>query len=518
MRKAFTISEKTKTRRLQEALNEVAIQNLGQKTDSLLHLEKSYNIDIAYYDQKKYELESVNLNAENDSLIRDYDTKLFDLKNKREHLQKRFKEEFPNYYNLKYNHSTTKVETLQKGLKDEEALVQFFVGDSSIFSFVITKNDYKVTQIKKDFPLKEWVNNLRSGIQDYWVKQGQSDEVFREKNEMYLSAAFKLHKKLIAPIAEWLPEKLIIIPDGALYFVPFDALISQETTPNNNFKEIPYLIKKHQISYNYSATLFDRASQKKASNAKKDMLALAPSFVTDTSVHYTTTRSIREGLLPLKHNVDEAKILNDIYGAEVLQGTAASKSAFLNQASNYKVIHLATHAKSNDKLGDYSFIAFGHTSDSIPEPEKLYVRELYNLNLDAEMVVLSACETGLGKLQKGEGVISLGSAFTYAGARSTVTSLWNVNDAQTIKLMKLFYENLNQNMPKDEALRQAKLTYLSNESLTAPFFWAGFVPSGDMRPLEFSDNSTYIYMLFGIVILFLIAFIYLKKHRFYNNN
>ena len=238
-------------------------------------------------------------------------------------------------------------------------------------------------------------------------------------------------------------------------------------------------------------------------------LAFAPKFTNSEDVETIAMR--RNGLGHLKYNTIEVAAIDNLFNTNVFKDSSATKTNFISNAKDYKIIHLSTHAKSNDTYGDYSFIAFSK-NDSL-QKDKLYVRELYNLDLDADMVVLSACETGIGELKKGEGVISLARAFTYAGARSTITSLWNVNDAQTTKLMTLFYTNLKEGMPKDEALRKAKLTYIENENLTSPYFWAAFTPTGDMKAIEISSNSKLKYIGIGallLVLLFGVRF-FLKK-------
>ena len=220
----------------------------------------------------------------------------------------------------------------------------------------------------------------------------------------------------------------------------------------------------------------------------------------------------RNGLGNLKYNSQEVDAIDNLFNASIFKDHLATKSNFIDNLKNHKIIHLSTHAKSNDKSGDYSFIAFSKSNDSLLD-DKLYVKELYNLDLDADMVVLSACETGLGELKKGEGVISLARAFTYAGAGSTVTSLWNVNDAQTTKLMTLFYKNLKQGIPKDEALHKAKLLYIKNEDLASPYFWAAFIPAGNMETIDFNNNKKYKYVLIGsiLLIIFLSFMVYRKK-------
>jgi len=151
----------------------------------------------------------------------------------------------------------------------------------------------------------------------------------------------------------------------------------------------------------------------------------------------------------------------------------------------------------------YCYLAFTQTSDTLDR--KLYVRDLYNLKLNADMVVLSACETGLGELQQGEGILSLARGFAYAGAKSIISSLWSVNDKSTADIMTSFYSHLKEGKTKDDALRRAKLDYLSQNPNAQPFYWAAFTAVGDMKPIKRAWAGSY--FLFGGFFLFWITYI-----------
>ena len=147
---------------------------------------------------------------------------------------------------------------------------------------------------------------------------------------------------------------------------------------------------------------------------------------------------------------------------------------------------LSTHGKADDRLGDFAFIGFG--ARKLGFFEKLYARELYDFSLNADMVVLSACETGLGVLERGEGIISMSRAFAYAGAKSIFTTLWQVDDKNTKDLIVSFYQKMEEGENKSVALQKAKLDYLDCQEGKGermhPFFWAGFVGIGDMNPIK----------------------------------
>lgn len=495
---AFEEAEKVKSRLLIENLNKQNAQKFANINDSLLTKEYDLEKKLSQLEQRK-----INLKA-TDSLLIVTNNEIFEVKNEKDKLQELIKTQHPEYYNLVYNQNVSSVSDMQQLLEANQSLVEYFVGKQHIFIFHITKTQFNIKKIRKDFPLKEWVSQLREGIYNYWAMPNASDADLKKYTEIYKKVAFQLYEKLLLPISDELSDKLIIIPDASLNFIPFDALLTADATGITNDKDFPFLIKKHEITYNYSATLYHQLKRKEESTAKNDVLAFAPKFVDETKE--TTIALRRNGLGALKYNVAEVTAISKLFDTNIFKDSLATKSNFIGHVKDHKIIHLSTHAKSNDIQGDYSFIAFSNKNDSLQQ-QKLYVKELYNLNLDADMVVLSACETGIGELKKGEGLISLARAFTYAGARSTVTSLWNVNDAQTTKLMTLFYTNLKNGMAKGEALHHAKLTYLKNENLSSPYFWAAFIPAGDMQKIDFNDDTkSYYFWIGGLLILLGLGF------------
>jgi CHAT domain-containing protein len=191
-------------------------------------------------------------------------------------------------------------------------------------------------------------------------------------------------------------------------------------------------------------------------------------------------------MAPLPHSGEEVYAVAKTTGGSAQTGATATKSYFIREAPKYKVLHLATHAQANDRAGDFSFLVFAPQQDQ-SSGERMYVSEIYGLQLNAELITLSACETGLGQLYRGEGIVSIARAFASAGAHSIVQSQWVVSDAHTKDLMEMFYQNLKAGQPKDVALRKAKQEYLlkfPGES-AHPYFWAGFILMGDNKPLSF---------------------------------
>ena len=367
-----------------------------------------------------------------------------------------------------------------------------------MFIFTVNEDNYNVLEVKKDFPLDALVDSLRNGI--YGAFSGKKDSLAM-RTTRYVNAATQLYDKLIAPVKVLLRGSVVVVPDGVLGYVPFDALLKKKPDNQGRGHTFDYLLNDHKISYCYSATILkDMVNKKHRQTPTQPFLAMAPYFKGDTAMikidssdvlaSLTDSRpsGLRNGLDSLPFTGEEVTRLQRMMGGEAIVGKGATEDIFNQKASNARIIHLSTHGEMDDKVGDYAYLAFTEQPDSL-ENEWLYTRELYNLSLNADMVVLSACETGIGKLQRGEGIISLARAFAYAGAKSIVTTLWQVRDKSTKDIMVLFYQNLKSGKNKDTALWLAKKAYIKKLNpkergvYALPFFWSGIIPIGDMRPI-----------------------------------
>src|SRR5690606_35796985 len=187
-----------------------------------------------------------------------------------------------------------------------------------------------------------------------------------------------------------------------------------------------------------------------------------------------------------------AKAIEKEMDASMFFNSEATKNNFLKSASNHTILHISTHATSGDFIYPSS-IAF--------YDEHMLLNELYSLNINPKLVILSACETGIGKLQKGEGAMSIARGFQYAGAKNILYSLWQINDASTAQLMSLFYKNYQKSNSAFLANRQSKLDYLNDNSISnikkSPYYWSAFVYYGDLVPEK--DLNPIIYYILGVL-------------------
>jgi CHAT domain-containing protein len=334
---------------------------------------------------------------------------------------------------------------------------------------------------------------------------------------LFVSSARKLYRVLLEPFKNEISGKdLIIVPDGQLLYIPFDVLLSNEPVNKGlDFRSLPYLIKGHAINYSPSATiLFGR--KEKHEQQSVDLAAFAPTYDKNykyKNLVYGNKDSVMT-LFPIPGALEEVKRVSKIYKGKVLIGAMASESMFKREAPNYNILHLSAHTIIDNVNPMYSKLVFSPNIDK-KEDGLLNTYELFNMNLHAELAILSACNTGSGKLQAGEGILSIARGFFYAGVPSVVMTLWSVEDNSSSELMELFYKHLTEGLPKDEALRRAKLDYLKqSDQLTAfPYFWAGYVNIGDNSPLEISKNKYLSYIMLASALVLLLASFYFIKHK-----
>jgi CHAT domain-containing protein len=338
----------------------------------------------------------------------------------------------------------------------------------------------------------------------------------RDTYRRFVSLGRKFYNILIEPCLEYTDRKnLTIVPDGAITYIPFEALVIEDTdTEYINYMTLPYMIKEYSIGYSHSSTLmFSKRLQTKS--PLKKVLAFAPNY--NNPVHEidpVLMRQVFEGteyMAPLVGTIKEVQSIDETVPADVFINEQATESNFKKFASDYNVLHLAMHTFMKDDDPLYSLLAFSDVSGDTLEDNRLYAYEIYNLKLNASMAVLSSCNSGLGKMQKGEGMMSLARGFIYAGCPSIVMTLWQVADKSSSELMTSFYRYLKKGKSKQEAMRLAKTDYLelADDLTSNPYFWSGFVVLGDSSPIYKKSGLAY----WMVVITVFIGFMMYMQYR-----
>ncbi|WP_282040777.1 CHAT domain-containing protein [Winogradskyella flava] len=407
---------------------------------------------------------------------------------------KSIKNQYPKYYDLKYAAIAQSLDLDNLKLIEPNTVVRYSFIDEQLLAFIIHKDDIKLFKLDTEQVL----------------------EVLK-KDDQDLTKYNKLYNLLWKPFSNDIENKnVIIIPDAALFNLSFETLTPIKV---NNNRELAKncLLNKHTISYNYSLLLID--GNKSPKFFKDNFIAFTPEFNEQMKNNYLT--AVKDSvfldkayltLLPQPFAVDIANEYSRLFDGNSFINEKASKQVFTQQAKEHKIIHIGTHAESNNVSPELSRLIFAKTinNDSISDDNSLYTYEIYNQNLSSNLAILTACETGKPTYQPGEGMISLAHAFNYAGSESILTSLWKIDEQSSAKITESFYTYLKDGLSKDKALQKAKLDYLSTaEGRTlSPQYWAGLVLIGDTSPIDISTSSNlWIWILLGILIIAMVVFL-----------
>jgi len=465
---AFRFSEKGKSGVLLEAMTGAAARRFAGLPDALLDQERRLRIDLAFYERRLSE-ERLEAGAAATAPPPSQE-KVFALRQEYDTLRKRLEADFPRYHNLKYPAAVTLAELQQEVLDDATALVEYFVGREEVVVFAITRGNFQVATVPAT-GLQAEVERLRRGI--------------LERDEAtYADAAHRLYEWLVSPVADAVAGKrLIVVPDGPLSTLPFEVLLVRPVSAAPT-AELPFLLSEHAVSYAYSATLLRQTLRAKRTPPSADFVAFAPVFgrqIPPEAKRGDLPASRAEVELVASRFRAHYPLWRRLIGpgpAVYLEAQASEARAKSPELGRYRYVHFATHGLLDPREPRLSALLLAPDRAG-PEDGFLRLGEIYNLDLRAEIVVLSACETGLGRLAGGEGVIGLTRAFLYAGASKVLVSLWPVSDASTADLMVGFYDELLAGTPPAEALRRAKLRLLRHHlEYAKPYYWSAFVLIG----------------------------------------
>jgi len=417
------------------------------------------------------------------------------------------KNNYPEYYALKYFDKTASMTEVQNQLlSDNNALLTYSISGEFVYALLIDKQLAKLFR----FP----VNDLKDQIKNL------NNSIIRDDMKEFHTLSMSICQSLFFPIQEFLKhDELIIVPDEDLFFLNFEILPNLKNQIENQ-QETP-LIYDYTISYLLSATVaiqFTSLQEKKSGK----VLTLAPGFSDRQKKDYRQSVS-DSSLLDRKYMnyiqqpfaVQTAQQIAGVFSGDAYLEDEANETTFKKESLKYGILHLGTHAEVNIKAPLMSHLALSKNTNDSLEDGYLHAYEIYQMPLQAELAVLTACETGVGKHQNSEGVISLAHSFSYAGCPSIVMSLWNIDEKTSSGIINDFYVNLSEGMPKNHALRNAKLDFLANApaEMQSPYYWAGLVLLGDESPVKIDKAFDWAKMGPVLIIVFVILVFVLFLRR-----
>lgn len=489
---AFASSEKMKDLSLLQSRLASEARGYGGLPSALLEEERELRRSLAFYEGKI--LEEENWGSEKDTLkLATWENKVFDLKRELEAWEIGIEEDFPTYLSGKNKESvTTPFEVQKRILETDEVLIEYVVGEYELFTFLITTDTFQAFRDSLPNDLDQQIADFNRCLSDYSFIHDSAAACYAQ----YTRSAQQLYEFLLGPALSAPHDftKLTIVPDGALHQIPFEALLTAPPSDDKlNYTNLPYLLRDYRVRYCFSAALLKELQERPGNQGSEGCLALAPSYPkAQPSVTRGELAQLRGADGELEGAQLEVQALSELgLPGQFLIGESATEGSFKAVAPKYKLLHLALHGQADGDLPEASNIRFTATPLDTCEDNVLHAYELQALPLVADLVVLSACESGVGKYYEGEGVMSLGRFFMASGASSVVMTLWQVEDQASSQLMRSFYQGLQEGEPSAEALHQAKLDFLDQaDSRTAhPFYWAGYTANGASKPLDLSNGG-----------------------------
>ncbi len=472
--KAFIASENSKAPFVNEAL--VSKQLLSQyKNDSLVIKTNQFHNELAIYDtyilKEKQKGDQANI-TQIQKWTSLYSNKSIELKE----TIKKLKRMYPSFL-LKQENITIK--KLQKKLKqDDLTLIEYFFGKETVYQFHITSDSIEINMIHD-------IENFRNVILNY-IGYFEKASIIINDITGFSKSSFDTFNALKIPTT----KNLLIIPDGLLNFIPFETLLIKKNS-SLNFQNMAFLLKLSIVSYEISASKYIRSKNINNNNSK--VLGVFPVFEDST--------------LELPFSLEEKHSIQEKFNGVFLEKKEATYAHFMNEVEKHHILHLSTHAEAGSFLRPAS-IKF--------RDQDILVNQLYGLQLKADLIVLSACETGIGALAKGEGPLSIARGFQYAGVQNVLFSLWKVNDKTTSLLMQYFYKNLYSSNSKTYGLHTAKLEYLNSPNISniqkSPYYWAAFVYYGAYTP-SVEPKSIWSIIIGSFLLIVLFLFVIRQKRK-----
>lgn len=483
---ALSLAELTKNYARRILLNDKEAKKIVNIPDSLLKVDRDFNKKIQYYESflnKEFNEEVVyrlnKLRSEWDEFI-DY-----------------LEEQFPKYYQLKYDPHTASAEHIQAFAKDNSInVLYYFKGNDALFS-------YLVNGVEVQMNFSPDIGSMDSLINSYRIAMVNNDvqEFYKSGSELYELT--------------WSPWKnafnhdhICVVPDGALSYLNFETLPTSHGVKVNSFRDMHYLINDYNIYYRYEFTsgIENQTFLNPVNETCENGIAFVPVF--DDEVY----KKAKVVSLPWSSSL--AQFLENQLGLQVFEGKSATKENFQGNSSRADLLHFSTHAYTNDEFPMQSYLIFAGENNLV---DSLTALEVIESDLKARLALLSACQTGLSEYKVGFGLQSLSWSFEYAGCKNFLVSLWSIDDESSAEVLHDFYKNLEKGseLSVTESLRKAKLDFLHSTGMQKanPFYWAGMIYIGNDMDLTFEADQSNIYWLFVLLPIVLILLFWRQKKK-----
>ncbi len=506
LEKAFEYSEKSKVAGLLASTRELKATQFHIPPD-IAELEKSLQGVISFYNAR-IELENNKISPDI-SLVSEWKGNLLSATQRRDSLVDLFEKQYPEYYLIKYNTKVVKPDDIPAIIGRNMNYLNYVVTDTVLYIFVTNRKQQQIITVPID-------SNFYNNIRDFRILLSMPSPLNNARTEFmqYQKLGNYLYKILFEPARQFLiSNRVLISPDNILSYIPFETILSMPGSGEEiQYKDLSYLMNDFRISYTYSVT-FMAESLRKDYSLTNSVIAFAPVYIGAINIDsLLLSRQVKMFQVhDLPYARQEAEYVSDITGGKLYINNGAKESVFKAESGKYDIIHLAMHTILNDQYPMHSKMIFYLDKDTI-EDGLLNTYEVYGLVLKAKMVVLSSCNTGMGLLNSGEGILSLARGFIYAGSQSAIMSMWEIEDRSGTEIIKSFYHFLKNGNTKSNSLRKARINYLktADQLRSHPYFWSTLVVYGNNAPLYYSKQ---LFLIIGTIILLVSVFLIFFYHR-----
>jgi CHAT domain-containing protein len=462
--------------------------------DSIVRLDQSLRTQLAYIQS---EIAALQYQSVSSSKVSEWQIRRADVLRQIDNLNSSIQNNFPGFYELTYRNPTITIDSLKNQISDDLGIISYFWGDSTVYALLITNKNIQVHQIRD-------INTLQTSIEEYRDIM-INDSVIEPSYSNFLefqSNAYNLYRILIEPLLSNTNIKhLVVVADGDLTGIPFDSFVTSSAEVANDvveYEKLDYLIKEYAVSYEFSASVAFREAEYSGLEDDQELNVVAFGIKDFSKI------SEKQPYPRLGGAEREVRYVQKTFPqANIFLNADASEAHFKAEAPKADLLHIATHGFADLQNPFASRFIF------YPEEEEdgtLNLYELYNIPLKAKILLLSACESGVGKHYVGEGNHSLARSFVYAGCESVVMSLWQINDIITEQMIKGIYDHLAEEQTTSTALRNAKLAFLNEGIYAHPQCWASMVPLGNAS-IELPKQSYARHIMLVLLAIGLISFL-----------
>lgn len=504
--KSFGFAERSKAVNLLAAIRNVGATKVAGISDSLLEIDNQIQSEVIALKKELFEARKAGANG---TEVKD---RLFDKTNEYEAFVKKLERENESYEKQKNDLKVLNSTEIQKQINPGELFVEYVITNNKLVTYAISNSSFRAYSNPIDSVFLNDIDLIVNATTKInFATHKKSDFI------NYVNAAYRLYKLLIAPLElEFKFTKLIITPDEMLSYVPFEILVTEDPDQLRlDYRLLPYLIKKYTTSYAFSGTLLFE-NETTPIDGVPEIMAFAANYEHFDDLNddkYKNVAPYAKMLIPLDKVAYEVDEISKLTGAKVYRAENATEDNFTKHHQEFDILHLAMHTIIENTDPMFSKLAFTPTNESLGDGF-LNTYEIYSLPMTAQLAVLSACNTGDGKLRKGEGVMSFARSFFYSGCPSVIMTLWPVEDKAGSGLMIDFYASMVEGASISNALRNSKLKYLEQADplRSHPFFWAGFVSIGQDQQL-YKNETSKLYYLFGLLLILPILWYLFRKGK-----